>query len=163
MLGIAMATEIERKFLLPEAPAGLEEQEGQTIEQGYLAVSEEAEVRIRRLGGESLLTVKLGRGEVREEVETRLSGDQDEKLWPLTEGKRVTKTRFRVPLEDGDLCAEVDVYSRDLEGLVTAEVEFPGREEDEAFEPPGWLGREITGDQRFANRSLALHGNPDAE
>ena len=158
-----MATEIERKFLLPEPPAVLEEQEGQRIEQGYLAVSDDAEVRIRQLEDESLLTVKIGRGEVREEVETPLRRDQSEKLWPLTEGKRVTKTRFRIPLEDGDLCAEVDVFSGDLEGLVTAEVEFPGREEDEAFEPPEWLGREITGDERFANRSLALNGKPEAE
>jgi adenylate cyclase len=163
MLGVAMAMEIERKFLLPGAPDRLDHADGQKIEQGYLALSEDAEVRIRRLEEETLLTVKLGRGEVREEVETALRGDQHEKLWPLTEGKRVTKTRYRVPLGDADLCADVDVYSGDLGGLVTAEVEFPSREEDEAFEPPEWLGREITGDERFANRSLALNGNPEAE
>ena len=69
------------------------------IEQGYLALDEHAEVRLRRAGGELLLTAKRGHGEVREEVEVPLGPGAFEALWPLTAGKRVRKVRHYVPLD----------------------------------------------------------------
>jgi adenylate cyclase len=53
---------------------------------------------------------------------------------------------------------EVDVYAGDLDGLVSAEVEFASEEAAAAFAPPAWLGREVTGDPRYANRALAVSG-----
>lgn len=43
-----MSSEIERKFLLPEGPAWLSESKAVRIEQGYLAIEEEIEIRLRR-------------------------------------------------------------------------------------------------------------------
>jgi CYTH domain-containing protein len=40
------------------------------------------------------------------------------------------------------------------------EVEFGSREASERFAPPPWVGRELTGDKRYANQSLALGGRP---
>src|SRR3712207_3246414 len=80
-------------------------------------------------------------------------------LWSLTGGRQVVKTRHLVPLEGG-LVVELDVYDGALAGLVTAEIEFPSEAAASAFSPPPWLGREITGDVRYANQSLALHGRP---
>jgi CYTH domain-containing protein/CHAD domain-containing protein len=151
-----MATEIERKFVLaampPEAGGG-----GTAIEQGYLAVDEGIEVRLRRADGERLLTAKRGHGESRREVEVKLDGEQFEALWPLTEGRRLRKTRHRVPL-GGGLLAEVDRYLDGLEGLLVAEVEFPSAAASHAFRPPPWFGREVTGERRYANQTLALRG-----
>ena len=63
--------EIERKFLVDEMPRA---ESGRTeIEQGYLAIDEGAEVRLRRAGDELFLTAKSGHGEVREEVEVTIS------------------------------------------------------------------------------------------
>jgi CYTH domain-containing protein/CHAD domain-containing protein len=149
--------EIERKFLVAEMPWA---QSGETeIEQGYLALDERGEVRLRRAGGELLLTAKSGHGEVREEVEVPIAPGAFEALWPLTAGRRVRKVRHYVPLR-GDLRAEVDVYAGALDGLRTAEVEFDSREAADRFEPPPWLGTELTGDERYANRSLATEGLP---
>jgi CYTH domain-containing protein/CHAD domain-containing protein len=149
--------EIERKFLVGEVPGGAS---GRTlIDQGYLAIDEHGEVRLRRIGGELLLTAKTGHGEVREEVEIPLSPGSFEELWPLTEGRRVRKARHYVPL-NGYLRAEIDVYEADLEGLLTAEIEFASTEEAERFQPPAWLGVELTGDERYANQSLATRGLP---
>jgi CYTH domain-containing protein/CHAD domain-containing protein len=149
--------EIERKFLVEEVPGG---GAGRTaIEQGYLAIDEHGEVRLRRIGGELLLTAKTGHGEVREEVEMPLSPGSFEELWPLTEGRRVRKARHYVPL-NGYLRAEVDVYEGELEGLLTAEIEFASPEEAERFQPPPWIGVELTGDERYANQSLATRGLP---
>jgi CYTH domain-containing protein/CHAD domain-containing protein len=149
--------EIERKFLVEEMPRA---EGGETvIEQGYLALDESAEVRLRRAGGELLLTAKTGHGEVREEVEVPLEPRAFESLWPLTAGRRVRKVRHYVPLH-GERRAEVDVYAGTLDGLRTAEIEFDSREEADRFEPLPWLGAELTGDERYANQSLATVGLP---
>src|SRR5215475_10548402 len=128
-----------------------------TIEQGYLALDERGEVRLRRQGGELLLTAKTGHGEVREEVEVPLEPGAFEALWPLTAGRRVRKVRHYVPLGEGRR-AEVDVYDGALDGLRTAEIEFGSVEEADRFAPPPWLGTELTGDERYANQTLATEG-----
>jgi CYTH domain-containing protein/CHAD domain-containing protein len=149
--------EIERKFLVGEMPRA---ESGRTeIEQGYLALGDGEEVRLRRAGDELFLTAKRGSGEVREEAEVTIEPGAFESLWPLTEGRRVRKVRHYVPLGEG-LRAEVDVYGGQLEGLRTAEVEFGSRAAADRFEPPPWLGEELTGDERYANRSLATQGLP---
>lgn len=154
-----MAAEIERKFLLAEAPTQLEGRTGKRIEQGYLAYGDGAEVRLRREEDRRLLTVKRGHGEVREEIELPLDARVFEALWPLTESRRVGKTRYPVALGEG-LEAEVDVYEGELTGLVTAEVEFGFEGQSRDFQPPSWLGEEVTGDRRYSNQSLALEGAP---
>lgn len=153
-----MGVEIERKFVLRGRPELLDRCEAQRIEQGYLALDPEAEVRVRRRGGVGLLTVKRGRGLVREEVELPLDDDQFESLWPLTEGRRLTKTRYLNPSPEG--VYEIDVYEKPLEGLLVAEIEFESPAASERFEPPDWLGREVTGEAGYENRSLAEHGFP---
>jgi adenylate cyclase len=150
--------EVERKFLVREAP-DLQGTDSAEIHQGYLAIGSEGEVRLRRKGDRFLLTAKRGGGLSREESEVELDQDAFERLWPLTEGRRLQKHRHVVP--HGDLKIEVDVYTGDLEGLVVAEVEFPSEEDARAFEPPDWLGQEVTGDGRYLNETLATAGAPD--
>lgn len=150
--------EIERKFLVEEVPRA--ESGAATIEQGYLALDARTEVRLRRIDGEVLLTAKSGHGEVREEVEVPIDPGAFEALWPLTAGRRVRKVRHYVPLGEG-LRAEVDTYDDDLDGLRTAEIEFVSRERADRFVPPPWLGAELTGDERYANRTLATVGLPE--
>ncbi|MBS1886327.1 MAG: CHAD domain-containing protein [Actinobacteria bacterium] len=151
-------SEIERKFLVSAVPRV--EVGATPIEQGYLAFDESGEVRLRRIGDELLLTAKSGRGEVREEVEVALEPAAFEALWKLTAGRRVRKVRHYVPLGDGHR-AEIDVYEGALDGLRTAEIEFGSLAEAERFSPPPWLGAELTGDERYANRALATAGLPD--
>jgi CYTH domain-containing protein/CHAD domain-containing protein len=148
-------SEIERKFLVTEMPRA--ESGAATIEQGYLALDERGEVRLRRIDGELLLTAKSGHGEIREEVEVPIEPSAFEALWPLTAGRRVRKVRHYVPLGDG-LRAEIDVYDGALDGLRTGEIEFDSREEADRFTPPPWLGAELTGDERYANQTLATEG-----
>jgi CYTH domain-containing protein/CHAD domain-containing protein len=149
--------EIERKFLVAEMPGG---ESGRTeIEQGYLALDEETEVRLRRAGVDFFLTAKSGHGEVREEVEVPIDPGAFARLWNLTKGRRVSKTRHYVPLGE-ELRAELDVYDGALDGLRTVEVEFDSREDAERFQPPPWFGEELTGDARYANQTLATVGLP---
>jgi adenylate cyclase len=153
--------EIERKYRLSDLPSWVEDCRSEEIEQGYLALARDGtEVRLRRRGGQLLLTAKVGTGETRIEEEIELEGDQFDALWPLTEGRRTRKTRYLVPYEG--LSLEVDVFKGDLEGMRLAEVEFGSEEASAKFEPRLWLGVDVTGDERYTNESLAVNGAPEA-
>ena len=156
-----MGTEIERKFRLAEEPDWPADCEHREIEQGYVAIEpgDGAEVRLRRAAGERFLTVKRGSGLTRGEDEIELTESQFDALWPLTDGRRVVKTRYTVP--HPGLTIEVDVFKGDLEGISTAEVEFESEAASAEFDPPDWLGDEVTGDPRYANETLAVEGLPE--
>jgi adenylate cyclase len=156
-----VSVEIERKFRLHRQPEWLGDCRSTRIEQGYLAIEGEgrAEVRLRRRDEETLLTVKRGSGLTRTEEEIELGSEQFEALWSLTEGRRVEKVRYLVPTESGEV--EVDVFAGELAGMITAEMEFDSEAASDAFEPPDWLGIEVTGDERYANETLATRGNPE--
>jgi adenylate cyclase len=149
--------EVERKFLVDTAPT-LDDTPAEEIDQGYLASGSDGEVRLRRKGEHLLLTAKRGGGLAREEAEIELDREVFDRLWPLTEGRRLHKRRHVLPL--GDLEMEVDVYAGDLDGLVVAEIEFPSEDAARSFEPPEWLGEDVTGDPRYLNETLATEGAP---
>src|SRR5207248_9007952 len=146
--------EIERKFRAEHAPADLQRYPRVEIEQGYLAIDGEVELRIRRLDeSTTVLTLKAGSGESRLEEEFEIDGSRFGALWPLTAQRRLRKVRYRIPAGDG-LAYELDVYGGWLSGLMTAEIEFPSLEARAAFRPPSWLGREVTGDPTYKNQAL---------
>jgi adenylate cyclase len=149
--------EVERKFLVGELP-DLDGTESDEIEQGYLATGSDGEVRVRRKGDRLVLTAKRGSGLSRDEAEVELDQSSFDELWRLTEGRRLKKRRHI--LSHGDLKVEVDVYGGDLQGLMVAEIEFPSEEDAKSFDPPDWLGEEVTGDHRYLNETLAKAGAP---
>ena len=95
--------EVERKFLVPEPP-DLDGTESDEIEQGYLAVGADGEVRLRHRGDDLVLTAKRGSGLAREEAEIELDSANFEQLWPLTEGRRLRKRRHvsAIPMGEGE-------------------------------------------------------------
>jgi len=152
--------EIERKFLVAEPPE-LDGVEHAEIEQGYLALAEGtggAEVRLRRKSDDLSLTIKGGTGRTRSEEEIALDRERFDSLWPLTEGRRVAKTRHLIG--HGDLTIELDSYHGELDGLRVAEVEFPDEAAADAFEAPAWFGEEVTGNVNYLNETLATKGRP---
>jgi CYTH domain-containing protein len=152
--------EIERKWLVTDAPAEVLDAPSERIEQGYLTIgSDGGETRARRRGERWFLTVKSGRGLVRGEHEVELTQAQFETLWPATEGRRLEKRRHLVQGEDGHQI-ELDVYEGALNGLMVAEVEFDDPWRATAFVPPYWFGREVTDDPAYKNQRLAVDGRP---
>ena len=155
----SLHTEIERKFIVTEPPPGLAGYSYEAIRQGYLALDPDGtEVRIREKGNRFFQTVKSSGNLQRREVEVPLTRAQFEALWPLTEGRRVEKTRYAIAFEGHVI--ELDVYDGALAGLLTAEVEFASLEASAVFQPPPWLGREVTEDKRYKNKNLAVSGVP---
>ncbi len=154
-----MNIEVERKFLINETPRDMLQCPHKEILQGYLVIEDHYEVRLRKKGKLFFQTVKRGKGLKREEVEIELTPEQFARLWPLTESRRLEKTRYEI--NEKDVLIEVDVYAKALNKLVTAEVEFKTVEESFAFVPPGWFGAEITEDERFKNKNLSINGMPE--
>lgn len=147
-----MGLEIERKFLVigdfkSEAFAREE------IVQGYLSSVAERTVRVRIRGDEAFLTIKgIGNesGISRYEWERDIPVDEARELLKLCESGVIDKTRYYVAGDNDTF--EVDEFRGENEGLVVAEIELPS--EDESFEKPAWLGKEVTGDNRYYNSSL---------
>jgi CYTH domain-containing protein len=152
--------EIERKLLVEAPPDDLGDWDAARLEQGYLAITDEVEVRVRREDGDgAVLTVKSAPGLSRVEEEMALEPGAFERLWPLTAGRRVVKVRHRRSEAPG-VVMELDVYEGELSGLMTLEVEFADEDAARAWTPPPWAGREVTGDKAYANQTLALRGRP---
>ena len=155
--------EIERKFLVETPPADLGEHPSSALEQGYVAIhADGTEVRIRRRDGASVLTIKSGGGLVRVEEELAIGDDAFERLWPLTEGRRIEKVRHLIPAEPPGLVIELDVYGGDLAGLVVAEIEFGSEADAGGLRAAGMARAGRHGDARFKNQRLAVDGRPEA-
>lgn len=147
--------EIERKFLLSGRAPDLDRYQHFTVSQGYLiSAGQDLEVRLRVRDGRRWLTIKQGGGLSRDEYEVEVERARFDRLWMLTLGRRIEKERYLIPAEQG-LTIELDVYRGELEGLLTAEVEFDSAAQAERFAPPAWFGQEITGQARFSNQRLA--------
>ena len=146
--------EIERKFLVRKLPNDLAGFPHVAIEQGYLAITPEGvQVRLRKAGAKLTLTYKRNLGISREEREVTLTPEQFDVLWPGTIERRLTKVRYDVPLDD--LVVEIDIYGGRHEGLIVAEVEFADEAQASDFQPPPWLGDDVSHDPRYSNQLLA--------
>ena len=152
-------TEIERKFLVAQLP-DLREATSAVIQQGYVSQPDDSvSMRLRQADQIYFLTVKRGEGVIRAECEAEITADQFEAFWPLTQGRRVEKTRWTGRLASGDLF-ELDVFAGSLAPLRLVEVEFATEEAAAAFQPPEWFGREVTENPAFGNKALATYGLP---
>ncbi len=165
--------EIERKFIIDTAIVADLKKHGfqldgyphEKIDQGYLANTPDGAVRVRRKGPKFFLTYKAASAShvaERIELETELTADQFEAMWPGTEGRRVEKTRYKVPSGDGVHTIELDVFEGEHAGHVLAEVEFASTAEADAFQPPVWFGTDVTADKAYGNASIAEHGFPES-
>ena len=149
-----MATEIERKFLVVGDAWKKHASRSERYRQGYLAVNEQCGIRVRVAGYSAALNVKsAGLDICRQEFEYSIPvADAEAMLDELCGGKELSKTRHFI--RHGAHTWEVDEFDGANAGLVVAEIELQA--EDEVFERPDWLGKEVSGDERYLNSSLVL-------
>jgi CHAD domain-containing protein/CYTH domain-containing protein len=153
--------ERERKYLLAAVPPRAQEAIPLEIDQGWLPGARLRE-RIRRVGdpgGERFWRgLKQGSGRARLDAEEETTREVFEALWPLTEGRRVSKRRRQVA--EGGLVWEIDEFTD--RPLVVAQVELPAGSPSVAL--PDWLRplvqREVTDDPAYRNESLAMAHPP---
>lgn len=147
-------TEIERKFLVigdfrPFATSSTH------IAQGYIASGNGRTVRVRIRGDKGYLTIKGPSdraGLARFEWEKEITLAEAQALMTICEPGIIEKTRWLVPAADGRHTWEVDEFWGENEGLVMAEIELAS--EDDTFDKPAFIGREVTGDRRYYNSHM---------
>ncbi len=146
--------EIERKFLVKSERFKTEAFNKYAIKQGFLNSHKERTVRVRLIKDKGYLTVKglsTADGRSRFEWETELIKSEAEALLKLCEKGIIDKIRYEVKC--GKHTFEVDEFFNLNEGLIIAEVEL--NSEDEIFQKPDWLGKEVTGDLKYYNSNLS--------
>lgn len=154
-----MALEIERKFLVRGEYKRLATSSSRII-QGYICSLRGRTVRVRLRDDKSFLTIKgpsRQGGLTRYEFEKEITRDEGLSLLSLCEPGIIDKVRWLVPA--GDHVFEVDEFFGENEGLVVAEVELAS--EEETFERPPFLDREVTGVRRYYNSCLRQHPYKD--
>lgn len=146
-----MAKEIERKFLLAKGasiPIPVQ-YEKYTIKQAYLLAEKGKQIRVRIINNfKSWIAVKYTDSIVRDEFEY---------LIPLKDAKEMYKKSV-LKIEKKRLSFKsVNHYDVDTfpNGLVTVEVEFTSLKDMKKWKKPSWLGREITGESKYSNITLA--------
>lgn len=147
-----MPLEIERKFLVV-GDFKNQAYAHSRIAQGYICSGNGRTVRIRIRNGGGYLTIKGpsdSNGMSRYEFETEVALSDAEDLMKLCEPGIIDKTRYLV--KAGKHTFEVDEFYGDNAGLILAEVEL--EREDEPYEKPDFIGREVTGDRRYYNAQL---------
>ncbi|RYY72230.1 MAG: CYTH domain-containing protein [Chitinophagaceae bacterium] len=150
-----MGLEIERKFLidktlweqLPKSP-------GKLYRQGYLTNDPGKTIRVRQTATTSYLTIK-GRnvGAVRPEFEYEIPGEDATELLDKFSHSEISKIRYEIKV--GNHTWEVDEFLGENTGLIVAEIELLS--EDESFELPAWIGKEVTADNKYYNSQLAAY------
>lgn len=146
--------EIERKFLVLSDTYKHEAQKSTRITQGYLSTDPERTVRVRIKGEQAFLAIK-GKsnksGTTRVEVEEEIAIDKAKTLLDLCLPGIIDKTRYEVAL--GNHTWEIDEFYGDNQGLILAEIELTS--ELETFVRPEWIGKEVTGNNKYYNSQLS--------
>ena len=148
-----MAVEIERKFLVLDSSYKHEAFSSSHICQGYICSERGRTVRIRIRNEHAYITIKgpsLNGGLSRYEFEQEIPLEDARKLMTLCDPGIIDKTRWLV--KAGRHTFEVDEFHGDNDGLVVAEVELSS--ENEVYEKPSFIGKEVTGDRRYYNSQL---------
>lgn len=126
------------------------------IRQGYLCTRPEGTVRVRLADDKAFMTVKgLTHDCIRDEWEYSIPASEAADILERCCTACIDKTRWIVPAGNG-LRWEIDEFHGRHSGLVIAEVELPYP--DFAFDCPGFIGEEVTGDSRYYNSVLSQQG-----
>ncbi|MDB6454054.1 CYTH domain-containing protein [Falsirhodobacter sp. 20TX0035] len=157
-----MQVEIERKFLIRNAGWRDGVRHSRHITDYLIAQFEGGKARMRLCDDTAMLTFKGNRrGTRRCEYHIPLAEpDARAMVRDLVTTPPIEKRRHDVVV--AGLVWQVDEYVGPLHGFVTTDAELP--HEDHALVLPDWVGREITGDQRFGASAVAAaaHQGPQA-
>lgn len=145
-----MQKEIERRFLVNEIHIALSDVKSvQNIIQGY--ISEAPLIRVRYSRDNSELTVKGKKtGITCDEFNMRITDHEALELLNKCNTK-LYKTRYTLDCNNKEWV--IDVFIKDHEGLIIAEVELES--ETEAIELPKWVGLEISTNPKYSNINLS--------
>ncbi|MNY45444.1 hypothetical protein D3C86_1805470 [compost metagenome] len=108
-------------------------------------------MRVRTKGEKGYLTIKgKSEGISRDEFEYEIPHEDALQLLTNFCPKFLEKERFELIV--GEKKWEIDLFHGKLEGLIVAEIELES--EEETFELPAWIDREVSDDVQYYNSKL---------
>ena len=146
-----MALEIEKKFLVLNDSFKKISYRSINITQGYIFSSENKILRVWTTPEKSKITIKSGGDVVRNEYEYRIPPEDAQELLLISNGYIIDKIRYLIKFEG--FIWEVDVFLKENEGLIVAEIEL--EQENQKFTKPNWVGEEVSSDKKYYNCNLA--------
>ncbi len=150
-----MGVEIERKYLVDkETWSDTVKDDRSFIRQGYILNNADKTVRIRLYDNKGYITIKgLSTGASRPEFEYQIPEEDAKELLDNFCTSRISKIRNKI-LYKGKVW-EVDEFLDDNAGLIVAEIELS--DEEEPFDLPDWVAKEVTGEEKYYNSNLSQH------
>ncbi len=150
-----MGKEIERKFLVnAQKWKDLKKPPSQHYRQGYFITRPGKSIRVRNGGDHSYFTIKsepagISRSEFEYQIPTQ------DALELLNHFCDAELEKHRYILFHHTKKWEVDVFLKDNEGLIMAEIELESP--DEPFDLPSWVEKEVTADKKYYNSNLVIN------
>lgn len=147
-----MSKEIERKFLVDNFKWLTKKSNEVFIRQGYLTGSFTPTIRVRTVDNNGYLTIK-GKvsGITRDEFEYEIPFNDAEFILNNFCGSSIIE-KFRSEITFNNFLWQVDRFIGLNEGLIVAEIELLN--EEQTFDIPSWITKEVTDDQRYYNSNL---------
>ena len=152
---------VVRRFLIASSLTRLirKERGSERVMEGHFPPQGERQSHVRIEKGQAYLVLTSLDGEVgAAEDWTDLPRSHAEALLNVCPGTVVFE-RSRVPLRDRE--AVIDRFMTPT-ALDVVSVEFATKAEADAFLPPLWFGSEVTGDDSYTGRAIAIAGRPRA-
>jgi adenylate cyclase len=110
-------------------------------------------IRVRLTNTNAFLTIKgLSVGATRPEFEYEIPMQDAKELLDSFAVSELSKVRYKIKFKGKTW--EVDEFLGDNLGLIVAEIEL--KDENEIFDLPDWIDREVTGEQKYYNSNLTI-------
>ncbi len=143
--------EIEKKFLV-RSPWG-KSHSCTLIEQGYLFIKKNRNLRVRRHNEDYFLTLKIEKNKnARFEFESKIKEEEGNLLLKKHCISNIISKIRKIVYHDNKRW-EIDVFTGENENLIVAEVELSSANDE--FATPSWLGPEVTKQNRYLNSHLS--------
>lgn len=148
-----MGLEIERKYLVDKKIWDkIIKDEKHLIKQGYILNNPDKTIRVRLTDNKGFITIKgLSTGASRKEFEYQIPEKDAKELLGNFCTTSISKIRNKISYK-GKLW-EVDEFLDDNAGLIVAEIELSM--EQETFDLPDWIAKEVTGESKYYNSNLS--------
>jgi len=150
-----MGKEIERKYLIDlKKWEKIDKPPSQYYRQGYLVTDPQKTIRVRLTETKGFLTIKgISVGATRLEYEYEIPINEAKELLDNFSTSELSKIRYRVEFKNK--VWEVDEFLGDNAGLFIAEIEL--KREDEVFDVPEWVTKEVTEEKKYYNSNLTIN------
>ena len=160
--------EIERKYLVSRSILEFLDKTStshKNITQYYIKATANKSLRFRKYGNRYYRYIKHGRGSIREEIEDEVPQKVYKKNLKKRIGRSIKKIRYLFVLDSYEY--SIDIYKKPFVDLYVMEVEFESIAAYENFVLPStlkiYVEKEVTDDEAYKNKNLALFGLPYKE